>query len=125
MIFKEEDVLTFFLKKRIVATMRNGKYGLMIGEEIDVFDGSGKPIGRAKVKAVFENVPTFRKLLVRYSGFNDVKEWEKTAKNLHNGKIPKYIVLLQFTGINQSGRFEEINEIIYDIARNDKGDDEV
>ena len=43
MKFVEERVLNFFLEKRIVATMRNGKYGLMIGDDVDILNGSGTP----------------------------------------------------------------------------------
>jgi len=97
-IFKEQRVLNFFLRKQIVATMRNGKYGLCIGELIDVKDGDGNLVGKARVKAVFENEDVFRRLLVKYSGFSTVEEWERTAKSLNGGKLPKFIVLLRFIG---------------------------
>jgi hypothetical protein len=121
MKFVEERVLNFFLEKRIVATMRNGKYGLMIGDDVDILNGSGTPIGKAKVIAVLLNYPKFRQLLVKYSGFNNVKEWEQTAKKLHNGKLPKFIVLLRFTGsdtnmdVQETKGFEDVNEFIDEI----------
>lgn len=125
MIFKEEIVLNFFLEKRIVATMRNGRYGLMIGERIDVVDGSGNLVGRAKVVAVLLNYPKFRRLLVKYSGFPTVEQWERAARSLYKGKLPKFIVLLQLAGVDVNREeFEEINEIVYDVVRDERGDDE-
>jgi hypothetical protein len=117
MKFVEERVLNFFLEKRIVATMRNGKYGLMIGDDVDILNGSGTPIGKAKVIAVLLNYPKFRQLLVKYSGFSTVEEWEQTAKKLHNGKLPKFIVLLRFTGrdVQETKGFEDVNEFIDEI----------
>ncbi len=112
MKFSDDKVLSFFLENEIVATMRNGKYNLLLGKEIDVEDGSNKPIGKAKVMAVFVNHPKFRKLLRKYSGFKTVEEWEETAKALNNGNLPRYIVLLKLIEVydDLKSEIEEVDE---------------
>jgi hypothetical protein len=112
MKFSDDRVLSFFLEKKIVATMRNGKYGMLVGKEIDVEDYSNKPVGKAKIMAVFVNCPKFRKLLRKYSGFETVEEWEETAKALNNGNLPRYIVLLRLIEVydEMKNEIEEVDE---------------
>ena len=94
--FEEERVLKFFLEKGMVATMRRAVqyYSGLIGKVIEVCNGSGKAVAKARVVAIFENSPETRKMLVKYSGFSSVEEWESVAKQLH-GNLPPIIVLLK------------------------------
>lgn len=87
MKFNNEKALNQLLTKKIVATMRN--YHYTVGTTVTI-NGNHK----AEVLAVFKNVKTFRKSLLRFSGFESVEEWEETAKQLH-GNMPKYIILLR------------------------------
>jgi len=85
------------MRSGVVATMRNGKYYMLIGREIMVRDSRDIIFAKAKIVAVFENLRIFRKLLWKYSGFESLEEWEAKAKELNSGKLPKYIVLLKLT----------------------------
>lgn len=87
MKFNNEKALNQLLSKKIVATMRN--YHYTVGTTVTI-NGQYK----AEVLAVFKNIKTFRKSLLKYSGFESVEEWEKTAIELHRN-MPKYIVLLR------------------------------
>ena len=95
-VFKNEQVLQFFLQKGLIATIRQAVdyYARLIGKQIDVVDGSGNVVGKAEILAVFQNIPQFRKMLVKYSSFKSVEDWEKTAIQLH-GSLPPIIVLLK------------------------------
>ena len=95
MKFAEQVVLHTLLTKGIVATMRNGRYNFHLGREVDIRDFKDNIVGKARIIAVFENYSIFRKLLLKYSGFKTVEEWEERARNLNNGKLPRYIVLLR------------------------------
>ena len=50
---------------------------------------------RGVILAVLKNNEENRRLLVNCSGFDSVEEWLDTAKKLHRGKIPRFIILLQ------------------------------
>lgn len=97
MKFKSLRAVSQLLNGGIVATMRNGRYNNIIGREVDIRDERGIVFARARVIAVLENNKTFRRLLWKYSGFESVEEWEERAKELHNGKLPKFIVILKLT----------------------------
>lgn len=97
MRFSSMRAISKLLQDGIVATMRNGQYGNLIGREITIRDDRNLTFAKAKIIAIFENNKTFRKLLLKYSGFGSVEEWEEKAKELHKGKLPRYIVLLKLT----------------------------
>ncbi len=97
MRFSSMKAISKLLQDGIVATMRNGRYGNVIGKEITVRDDRNLIFAKARIVAIFENNKTFRKLLWKYSGFESVEEWEKRALELHKGKLPRYIVLLKLT----------------------------
>ncbi|ADB58657.1 hypothetical protein [Archaeoglobus profundus] len=97
MRFRSLRAISQLMGKGVVATMRNGKYHDLIGREIVIRDSRNIVFAKAKIVAVFENLKVFRKLLWKYSGFESLEEWEKRARDLNGGKLPRYIVLLKLT----------------------------
>jgi len=87
MKFNNEKALNQLLSKKIVATMRNYEYH--VGQTVTINNKH-----KAEILAVFKNINAFRKALLKYSGFESVEEWEKTAIGLHRN-MPKYIVLIR------------------------------
>ena len=91
MRIEDRGVLEFFLENGIIATMRN--YHYTVGKTVEIRH-NGKTVAYGRILAILENNETFQKILLKYSSFNDVKDWKKKAEELH-GKLPKFIVVVK------------------------------
>jgi len=88
-----EKLLEYIKENRYFATMRN--YHYKVGTMISLTDGANE-IGKAVVMAVFINTINFRRPLLKFSGFNNMEEWEQEALSYYEDdkkKLPKYIIL--------------------------------
>jgi len=79
-----------FLKVGVLATMRN--YPYESGKTIRVRTPGGEY--RARVIARREVTPEVVEAYVSFSGFGDANEWREAAAELHEGRLPRYVVLI-------------------------------
>ena len=122
MKFSDKRILDFFLEKKVVVTQRNFAY--KVGKVIEIeFDGN--IVAKAKVGAVFLNVRKFRELLRKYSGFETVEEWEEKAKELHKGKLPKYIILLGLVEKYEKEKEIDLTKELNGLSKVDEERDEL
>jgi len=91
MRFKSEKASRQLVEKGIVATMRN--YKLRPRTVVKAKTTLGEVY--AVVEDVYPNYDEIVGELFYFSGFETPEEWIREALRLHNGRKPKYIILLR------------------------------
>jgi len=90
MIFRHHKAVEQLLKNRVVATMRNYRYG--VNRKVLIKTPKGMFYGM--IIDVIPNTPENRLRFYRISGFDNPDEWLAEAIKLHK-RIPRYIVIVQ------------------------------
>jgi len=94
-----DSVLKQFLERGIVATLRN--YPYRSGQNIII-----NRKYRAKVSTVMLASTVAMNAFLHLSSFRSVDEWIRVAKEKHNGKFPKYLVIVTRRDAGEKAQME-------------------
>ncbi|RLF66953.1 MAG: hypothetical protein DRN30_01145 [Thermoplasmata archaeon] len=98
----------FLITNRILATMRN--YPYEPNRILSIYH-EDRYIGVATVMMSCINHEAFRKLLVKYSGYENEAEWINTALEIYKN-MPKFIILIKLLDFTDKEGIEELDAAI-------------
>jgi len=95
MRINDSQVRDFFLKHGVLATLRRWPYEKKLGKVITVTFGPFDKVGAIVKEVLFFPRPHELERYVSISSFKTVDEWWKRALELHHGKHPTRLVVIE------------------------------
>jgi len=96
MLFNNSKALSFLLKNKIVATLRNRRYRVGQYVLIKVMRcGVARVIGIGQVVEVHEVTEENLRKFYKISGFSSPEEWLQAYRRISKSKSPKFIYVIK------------------------------